>query len=822
MLYDKEFLLQLDKSKNKTIYARITALKFNESPIEYIEGRVTGGSINIDGASAVRRSCSLTLVAQDFNYNDYYWGLNTKFKLEIGLQNLIDPTYPDIIWFNQGIYLITSFNTSRSVSNFTISINGKDKMCLLNGEVSGSLESSVDFGTIEEESADGVWTIRKIPIPEIIRNAVHTYAGEPYWNIIINDLETYGLELLEYRYDIPMYLYRNPKTNVFDNVIIENNVSTFYVLEEGEYVAKKLKELDYNHLDLLVDTLTGSPSPSYVYEKTSVIPAGREDDAINAGGGYYYIPYIFAKVAYGQTAGYRTTELTYAGDLIANVGEAVTSVLDKIKNMLVEFEYFYDLDGRFVFQKKKSFTNTLWTPTSKDSDGNEAITESLMTASATAYTFSGGELITAFNNNPNLLNMRNDYSIWGERTGVSGAAIPIHLRYAIDNKPKKYTRITVANNDPQLVAYNAKYGTSLKGTDDIEPEDMTFTTETYDWREIIYQMALDYYRYNTFDDFEIRLIQANPEYPTGQTGYESYYIDIQGFWRQLYNPELKDKITETSDEIDIITGTKKDVSIDYWTKQITSLEKQISSLNQKLVDGTITNAEYTTFVEKKNELLTARDKLGLLETRLEDLTSKLENYESDIINYYFYNYNEDGEYESDYKGDRLWWNRDVFESPETINFWFDFLDTPGELQNFNVQSVGSRSKAINDTAIKSIYFRETPTVIFTDNIVEEKWLTGYKYIQVPEANMDSMFSISAQGKSAKDKLDELIYQHGYCIESATITAIPIYYLEPNVRVYVHDEETQLDGDYIVSKITIPLAYNGTMSITATKAAESLF
>jgi hypothetical protein len=58
------------------------------------------------------------------------------------------------------------------------------------------------------------------------------------------------------------------------------------------------------------------------------------------------------KIEYGDTAGYRTTELTYAGDLIANVGESITSVLDKIKNMLVEFEYFYDVDGRFIFQKK--------------------------------------------------------------------------------------------------------------------------------------------------------------------------------------------------------------------------------------------------------------------------------------------------------------------------------------------------------------------------------------------------------------------------------------------------------------------------------------
>lgn len=789
MLYDKEFLLKLDKSKNKTIYARITALQFNESPIEYIEGRVTGGSINIDGASAIRRTCSLTMVAQDFDYNDYYWGLNTKFKLEVGLENLVDSTYPDIIWFNQGIYLITSFNTSRSTNNFTISINGKDKMCLLNGEVSGSLESSVDFGAIEEESADGVWTIRKIPIPEIIRNAVHVYAGEPYWNIVINDLDTYGLELLEYRYNIPMYLYRRPNSIVFDNVIIENNSSVFYIEDgNGGYKDVKLKDLDYNHLDLLVDTLTGSPTPQYVYDKVD----------------NEYIPYVFAKIEYGQTAGYRVTDLTYAGDLIANIGESLTSVLDKIKNMLVEFEYFYDLDGRFVFQKKRSFINTLWTPISTDEQGNYVVMENLMTASATAYTFSGGELITAFNNNPNLLNMRNDYSIWGQRTGVSGAAIPVHMRYAIDNKPKKYTQITVDDLESKLVIdnYNLKHGTTLTGRSSSEVT--TFTAEEYDWREIVYQMALDYYKYNILDDFELRLIKANPEYPTGQTGYEPYYIDMQGFWRQLYNPSLQGDIRKAEDDIKSLEQITIDLS-----KEIADLEMRISELNQKLLDDTISEDEYSEMVENKEKLRIKRDRLGVTETNLASLNEQLEDLRSDIENYY-------------QDGDRKYWNRDVFESPETINFWFDFLDTPGELQQFNVKTVGSRSKAINDSTVKSIYFRETPSVIFTNNISEEDWLTGYKYIQVPEVNMESMFTISAQGKSAKDRLDELIYQHGYCIESATINAIPVYYLEPNTRIYLHDEETNLDGDYIISKITLPLSYDGTMSITATKAAESLF
>ena len=52
--------------------------------------------------------------------------------------------------------------------------------------------------------------------------------------------------------------------------------------------------------------------------------------------------------------------------------------------------------------------------------------------------------------------------------------------------------------------------------------------------------------------------------------------------------------------------------------------------------------------------------------------------------------------------------------------------------------------------------------------------------------------------------------------SISLTTIPIYYLEPNTRIYVKNEDLKIDGDYIVSKISIPLAYNGTMSINATK------
>jgi hypothetical protein len=82
-----------------------------------------------------------------------------------------------------------------------------------------------------------------------------------------------------------------------------------------------------------------------------------------------------------------------------------------------------------------------------------------------------------------------------------------------------------------------------------------------------------------------------------------------------------------------------------------------------------------------------------------------------------------------------------------------------------------------------------------------------------------MFSISAQGKSAKQKLDELMYQHGYCTESVSITAIPVYYLEPNTRILLFDKKTNLNGEYVINKISLSLNYNGTMNISAIKVAE---
>ena len=58
-----------------------------------------------------------------------------------------------------------------------------------------------------------------------------------------------------------------------------------------------------------------------------------------------------------QVCGYRICDIVYPYDLILGPGETIISMLDKLVQMLGNFEYFYDLDGRFTFQKKKTYTD---------------------------------------------------------------------------------------------------------------------------------------------------------------------------------------------------------------------------------------------------------------------------------------------------------------------------------------------------------------------------------------------------------------------------------------------------------------------------------
>ena len=1031
-LHDSQFLLDLDKFNNKELFVKIIALDKKELPIEQIEGKATGGSINIDGSSALRRTCNLSLVAKDIKLTDYYWGLKNKFKLEIGLRNIINSKYPDIIWFKMGTYVITSFNSSKTVNNFTISISGKDKMCLLNGDLSGALPHTTDFG-IEEyyDKITNSTTYTSVPIKTIIREAVQNFGNELAHNIIINDVEDNGLELLEYRGNTPLYLFKDKETGNYTNMsingdqcvyIADNNikysglagrsteigwgvVGEFPELEKNDQKSldeeNQKKGINYNYTIVNIDSslsldgkdlwdLTAPEGPDGELIYDSLVPLEPvEEISLPTDVVFKYDGqrYNIVKIEYGDLLGYRETDLVFAGELVANVGETITSVLDKIRDMLGEFEYFYDLDGRFVFRRKPYYVKTPWTLTEKDAT-DQIFEETVSTFANPSYRFNGSNLITNISNNPNLLNLRNDYSTWGTRKTAEGAELPIHMRYAIDKKPTKY--FSLINQE-------------------------WYTSEVWDWRELIYQMALDYRKHYHDDNFLYDLAEANKVdgvylYPDGHTGYEQYYVDMEGFWRTLYNPN-PDVILESS-AADNLKGMREEqvyiknyheqlsynglINIDLEEVYIMQKDAEgkhylvpfIDSYCKQLIFNDINNqpktyyevqsgnavAKQTFFkmtgesgVYYKNdydlfngknirnfyikwdedaiadlfkysednpnlkvfqtidrELLhvissrenVERDVFGISTNEEKSILVKTEKY-GELIQFIYFlffqaiksnnlyirktnevisfkdlkdervkeAYQKDGTYSQylewndvnnfgmhpklkpeivleegketvkeikwdiseplvfDKKKEKIdyyygyyefveengWWTSKLTEEPDTLIFWFDFLDAEGsDLAKYSVPAIGSRSKSIKDDNVKSIVYRDIPNVIFKtskdnfQNLPPEERDTepGYSWLQLPR-NMENLFVISSKGKTAKERTDELLYNHACCVDSINLTAIPVYYLEPNIRIEVQDDENNISGEYIVNRLSYNLSHNGTMSITAVKAVDNL-
>ena len=1027
-LLNKDFLKQLDEQSTREIYAKVIALDFDENPIEEITGRITQGSISVNGTSAVRRTCSMTMVASELNIHNYYWGLNTKFELKVGVKNTIDTiNYPEIIWFPEGHYVISTFNTSQSTSSYTISLQGKDKMCMLNGEVGGAITAlSVDFGKYDTIAADGTITTNDYLIKDIIREAVHEYAKEPFENIIINDLDDIGIELMESRQKDPFYLLMNLDMDIVNQLFFSSKQSGFYVYD----TMKPITDFEDGnfHFDQRISIDMGnSIEPTYIRTANSDTR------------------YSIIKVQYGDVVGYKPTDLTYAGDLILDVGSSVTQMLDKIVSMLGEFEYFYNIDGQFVFQKKKTYVQTSWNNIMNNTTSDVYVENAANTSSVTYY-FENANIVTSFSNAPDLSNLKNDFSVWGQRTSVSGAEIPVHLRYAIDKKPlyyktyegevfftdKYYTKLkeeikslTTKEDYEKLENYKFKYPTPVgltqpektaqgwtpgwwdirdwydyyklitgveptgtmkwysrndesgcvkesslneyckahnfptfaddekyvwlivikqtkidtihgsgkpnpdvlrecryyesydngKGkiiTELVKPvikknfmypyatcsdkhtflhflkenvengENVYFYNPRFyfnehdmgdeltelkkeqlsidnkdekyhqvDWRELIYQMSKDYKRHMHDDDFYVKISQNNNKYyPDGYTGYEQYYTDMDGFWRQLYDP-----FYTGSYKIAYTTKTKYDEKPESYYYYVRCDQKVDYVVGRQYYTQSL-SGEYTviSFLSEAVYKKSPKDYYYIHQCKKGEAYIPKKQY------YQKY----DNEYDK-----TTYWNNGIKESPEALNFWFDFLDSEGELSQYSVKNVGTRPKAENNSDVKAIYFRETPNIIYIDensieytkiNITEDMFYEdgayyyindgsggytlaldwnpnqtyyissldlqralkpGYSFLQIP-SQFSNIFKFSSQGKSAKDELDNLLYNYSYCTETISMTTLPIYYLQPNTRIFVRDDNSGICGEYIVSSFTIPLTYNGTMNINATKAVENLF
>lgn len=626
-LSDMNFLMALDKLHLRTQYAKIILLTFDEKPIREIQGNITAGNLSVNGSSAVRRTVNLTMSASFENANiediDNEISINKKVKVLVGYKNPLKSYahYGEIIWFPCGLFVLSTASVSRSTSGWSISITGKDKMCLLDGTAGGTLPASTTFHEKLILLDNGDYEVREATIFQIIYEAVNHWGGEAIENIIITDIDETVKMLVRYMGDTPVYF-------------------------------------------------------SDEYESLSFV--AHED-----------YPHVYT---YGKDAGYQETPFTYPGELVLKAGDTVVTLLDKIAKTLGNYEFFYDLNGRFIFQQIKNYLNT-GSPLTELSE--QDYVKSYDNAKF-LYSLTELDTTTTINCSPKFDNVKNDFYVWGQRKTDSGVTVDIRYHLAIDTKPiidlakqwmwelkDKETGLIVRyefTQDDQPPAVEENYEITLVGG------------QCDEWREELYRLAL--------------VAQVT------NSVYNDYYdSELLAEWRGLYDP-----------------------------------------LNK---------------------------------------------------NWDAYNH----------------WNPQVSQEPDKLTFWLDFIDTGSALGQYSVNEIGRRTKVVNDTNIKSVYNSEVPDVIFIEGPQQDLMVKyrgiGQKYFILTEEYYD-MFSISTTGTSCFDKIRELMYQNLNYNTTVTITCLPKYYMEPNNIIKIEDKASGIVGNYQITQFSLPLAYNGTMSITATE------
>lgn len=625
---DMDFLTALDKLRIKSHYAKIVLLSFDEKPIREIQGNITGGNLSVNGSSSVRRTINLTMLADETNSDleniDNEISINKKVRVYVGYKNPLKSytQYGDIVWFKCGMYVLSSINISRSTSGWTISISGKDKMCLLDGTVGGTFPASVTFHESYIYDNDGNLTIVNPTIFQIIYEAVNHWGGEAMENIIISDLEETVRLLVKYIGGKPIY---------FNN--------------------------DYTSFDF---------TPSADFPESNM-------------------------VSYGEDAGYRLVDFTYPGELILDAGDTVTDLLDKITTVLGNYEYFYDLDGRFVFQEIKNYFNT---GSPLDELSEEDYTKSYNNAKF-MYSLTDLDTTTAITRNPNFDNIKNDFYVWGKRTTSNDVEVDIRYHLAIDTKPDiemagQYMWAVRDSETGLLIRYDFNQISSDYAVAGYEVELVGIPCD--EWREELYRRAMNAQVTNSV--------------------YDNYYdSELIAEWRRLYDP----------------------------------------------------------------------------------MNSNWDSYSH--------------------------WNPDVFNNPENINYWLDFIDTGSEMGRYSIGEIGRRTMVESSDSYTSIYNQSPPDIIFIDGYNQEELehytMMGQKFFILTSEYQD-LFVASSTGTSCFDKIREMLYQNLNYNTTISITCLPKYYMEPNNIIHIEDRKSNINGNYQITQFTLPLTYNGTMSITATQ------
>lgn len=708
-LNDKSFLEQLDKVKVKKQYIKIELLSFKEEKIiGEIQGKILSGNISGNGNSSIRRTINFSMYAEEANNQldniNNLISINKKIRCYVGYKNPF-PIYDDILWFPCGTFVISTASLSRTTSGYNISVTGKDKMVQLNGDVGGTLPCSTTFHERYETLENNDILITYPTIYQIILESVNHIGEIDINKIFINDLDQTIKLQMKYIGDKPIWFFNG-------------------------------------------DT----PNTAFIISENKPTNLGKEPQ----------------KYQYNDDIGYIETDFTYPGELILSAGDTVVTLLDKIISILGNYEYFFDLDGNFIFQEQKNYLNNYYTPIVYLDDNTSYIRA--FSDSKYYYILNNAETIISFTHNPKYDNFKNDFIVWGLRKSQTGGEVGIRYHVAIDQKPQSnlcnYNMFSVIdNNTGLLIRY--QYADSSNGKD-FPPNANIIAIVTIERINEI-SATLDKYISQMQNNSVLQI------YCKENTTYYWYFYN-QG-WERVVIQNINDDENFNLDD---------------------NLNAKIELIGPKCFDN----------YEWREELY----RQALENARVG--AAKL-FYDEELI----------AEWRKLYDLTK-WsngWNPIVFSDPNLLDYWLDFIDTP-QLEQYSVSAIGRRTKVVNSNEIKTLYNKDVQDIIFikSNNFQESSDKInlynsqGQKWCLVTEEQMN-YFATSSTGNSAYDEIRNLLYQHLMYTDSITITCQPKFYLEPNQLIYVEDSKSGILGDYVINSFSLPLAYNGTMTINASVA-----
>ena len=506
-LKDPSFLKKFDEIKLKEQYVKIVTLSFDEKPIQEIQGRVVSGNFSLDGSSGMRRTANISLIVDDQDGNvtniKNLLSINKKVEILIGFLNTTDQ-YPNysMIWFPQGVFVIISPNVSHTQDGINISLTLHDKMALLNGQCGGTIPASVVFHEVEFINEDGEIEISQPTIYQIIVQLLNHFGGEQIGKIIIGDIDNKIKKVMQWTGATPLYLFQTLE-------------------DDGSYT---------NHFTTKFQQIE-NPSEGKFMEFT-----------------------------YGDNVGFILSDFYFPGELVANAGDTVVTILDKIKDLFGNYEYFYDIDGNFRFQEIKNYLNSSYsTFLLNQMDLNNYLTD--YASGKSVYTFEDAKIIQSFSSSPQYQQIKNDFLVWGKRKSINGNEIPIRYHLAIDSKPQignTYDVFFYVDPDDEIT--KAKVPQKFSKYEDFptigKPGQHYYAGDT----EQIYEWSMQNKKYEltsytltsvTSTDFrtELYLSGINSE-PFGlESNY--YFTELKNEWPKIYDIQnqqfFKETLTQSSD-----------------------------------------------------------------------------------------------------------------------------------------------------------------------------------------------------------------------------------------------------------------------------------